>query len=358
MTIDAGFLPPSQGSLLTVEAVGDNGPCGTECQGSITVTSSNGVGTITYTWSDGSSTSQNRDHLCPGEYIVTAHDAQGTTAMDTVTIVAAGDCPSTGGKACTPGYWKNHTNVWNAQSDITVDNMPGDLTSPVTPGGTFVASTDFWAYFNIPQGSISGLPNTPLTMAEATGLGGGNCNALARHGVSALLAAGAFTTDYPFPSGATNFEELYTMIRNAFISGNCEPLHEILAGINEKYDGEFCGALKFAPQVGTSGIVSRILADDKSNNGGRKISVAAYPNPYSRDRVVNFRVAVPTSGNVTLEVYDVVGRKLATIYNGNVTGGVPVFAKYNVPSLVKGALMYRLITADGKVTHGTVLSTN
>jgi hypothetical protein len=94
------------------------------------------------------------------------------------------------------------------------------------------------------------------------------------------------------------------------------------------------------------------------NNGGHRIiTVTAYPNPYNnRNRVVNFRVAVPTTSKVTLEVYDVLGRRLAIVYNGIVTADIPVFAQYNIPSIVKGALFYRLTTADGKITHGSVMS--
>ncbi|MES2429284.1 MAG: hypothetical protein V4556_00005, partial [Bacteroidota bacterium] len=276
---------------------------------------------------------------------LTVTDGAGCTATCNVTFT----CILTG-KACTPGFWKTHSSVWDTQADFTVNNMPGTLTSPVTAGGTFVDNTSFWEYFNIPQGTC-GLPNTPLTMIQATALGGGDCIALARHAVSALLGAAAFPDEYPYPAGASNYTQLYNMIRNAFLTCDCSSLHTTLAAINE-LDGEFCGALDRLPQGRLANVytqVSPAIVEATAN----KLTLSAYPNPY-RD-VINFRILSPKSGKALLEIYDVLGRKLATVYNGNVTAAIPMDVKYNVTSLTRGTLIYKL-WVDSKIVHGSLLS--
>ncbi len=283
---------------------------------------------------------------------LTVTDAAGCTATCTVSF----GCVEVG-KACTPGFWKTHQEVWDNQSDATVNNMPGTLTSPVTAGGTFVASTSFWAYFNLAQGSISGIPNTPLTMAQAAALGGGNCNALARHGVAALLGASAFPAVYPYPAEAGNYAGLYTMIRNAFISGDCGAAHATLAAINEAFTGKHCGDLGKLTQIANTRNVSRQTTQASTTVGAsaNKLTLSAYPNPFND--VVNFQFVSPRTGQASLEMYDIVGRKLGVVYQGTATAFIPINVRYNVPAIVKGTLFYKLVV-DGNTIHGSLLSRN
>jgi hypothetical protein len=279
----------------------------------------------------------------------------GTTASTVLTVIVtdANGCQSTftvtltctGGKACTPGFWKNHTEVWDNPTDFVVSNMPGVLTNPVTPGGTFITTTSFWTYFDIPQGSCN-LPNKPLTMLEATATGGGNCIALARHAVSALLGAAAFPGEYPFPAGSNSFASLYTMIRDAFVNCSCEPLHTTLANINE-LDGPFCGALSKLPRNGSAPVTANSLkvAD---------LFVKAYPNPYGS--AINFNIVSPVSGKANLEIFDYVGRRLAIVYSGSVTAGAPMTVRFNVPSYSRVPMIYKLsvgkLSVHGKLSPG------
>jgi hypothetical protein len=275
---------------------------------------------------------------------VTITDANGCTSTCNVTLSCAGT-----GKGCTPGFWKNHVSVWDTQLDFVVNNMPNSLTDPVTPGETFVTSTNFWAYFDIPVGTcgISSDPN--LTMLGALALRGGDCIALTRHAVSALLGAAAFPTDYPFgAAGATDFASLYTLIRNAFLSCNCEALHNTLAAINE-LDGDFCGALSKLPQVIDLAFApgTRLTVTD--------VYVNAYPNPYSGQ--VNFNIISPVTGPATLEIYDMVGRKLKVLFSGKLVANMGHSIKYNVPSFQHVPLVYKLTTA-GKTVVGKLIPGN
>ena len=70
--------------------------------------------------------------------------------------------PPTGDKGCTPGYWKNHTENWNA---------------PYLPSSSF----------NVTFGIGTNWFSNSLTLLDAAGLGGGQEKALARHATAALL---------------------------------------------------------------------------------------------------------------------------------------------------------------------------
>ena len=273
---------------------------------------------------------------------VTITDAHGCKTSCTVTLTCNGGIA----QACTPGFWKNHAEVWDTPTDFVVNNMPGVLTTPVIPGGTFVTTTNFWAYFKIPVGTDNISQNANLTMIQALALGGGNCIALTRHGVSALLGASAFPTHYPFPAGTTNFGNLYTLIRNAFLSGNCSDLATTLANINQ-LDGDFCGALSKLPQClqAPSSTSAKMLTVTD-------LYVKAYPNPYASE--VNFNFISPVSGKVNLEIYDITGRRLAIVYSGWMDANVARIAKYHVPATQKSPLVYKL-TTGGKTVVGKLL---
>ena len=99
-----------------------------------------------------------------------------------------------GDNACTPGFWRNHTELWP---------------SPANPGD------DFGAEFGVslPFGNV----NSTKTLDEAVHLGGGNCKKLLRHGTAAYLNAlfGGFSLDVG---------EVTQKIQDAFAgSGNCQP---------------------------------------------------------------------------------------------------------------------------------------
>jgi len=76
-----------------------------------------------------------------------------------------------GNEGCTPGFWKNHLELWVATGYSTSDNFD-------TVFGT--------NYFN-----------PDITLLQAINLGGGGLNKLARHGTAALLSAAHPGVDYP-----------------------------------------------------------------------------------------------------------------------------------------------------------------
>ena len=81
-------------------------------------------------------------------------------------------------------------------------------------------------------------------------------------------------------------------------------------------------------------------------------SISAYPNPYNDE--VRFQFVSPKSGKAVLEVYDIMGRKLAVVYQGSISAGIPLKAKYFVPSLSRTTLFYKL-SVDNKTVRGSLL---
>ena len=68
-----------------------------------------------------------------------------------------------------------------------------------------------------------------------------------------------------------------------------------------------------------------------------------YPNPFNPSTTINF--AIPTTGLVTLKIYDVVGKEVATLVN-EVRNAGNHSIKYNASGLSSGVYFYRLQTGD------------
>ena len=71
-----------------------------------------------------------------------------------------------------------------------------------------------------------------------------------------------------------------------------------------------------------------------------------YPNPFSEQTTI--RYSLPAQKHVQLEVYDILGRKVATLVDDVPPKGVYP-EKFNAEGLASGIYIYR-ITIDGEVT--------
>ena len=123
-----------------------------------------------------------------------------------------------GGEGCTPGFWKNHTELWDEPSD------------PIAAAAGFTTGTSFNEFFGLTPAE-SGFADT-LTMLGAVNLGGGGAFKLARHGIPGLLniAAGL---DWDFPPGITDAAGLAQAIHDAYVTDIFEPLASQIAAGNE-----------------------------------------------------------------------------------------------------------------------------
>ena len=286
------------------------------------ITSATNIPTITYTaGSSGSS----------GTFNLTVTDAYGCSSTCTVTF----ECFA--GQGCSPGFWKNHPELWNQFTDPVVVNMPAGL--------KFITTTNFFTYFAMGNNSCLEMPGN-LTMLGALNLNGGGCRAFARHAVSALLTS-ASGLNMPYPAGTTDFTSLYNAIRTAFINCNCSGtlFHEL--EYISSLDGPWCSALQNLLLPSNNLIVrgSEANAVTTTRNG---VSVTAYPNPF--DDNIRFSIQSDISGAAILEVYNILGVKIQTIYKGFVFAGKGQTIEYQVPNIYRTNLIYKLRVGDKTVT--------
>ena len=67
------------------------------------------------------------------------------------------------------------------------------------------------------------------------------------------------------------------------------------------------------------------------------VTVSAYPNPFSDN--INFEVETKQSGQGTLEVYNMTGQKIKTVFSGYLNAGRQQFSM-NIPVGQSSALFY------------------
>ncbi|MCH8566960.1 MAG: T9SS type A sorting domain-containing protein [Balneolales bacterium] len=73
-----------------------------------------------------------------------------------------------------------------------------------------------------------------------------------------------------------------------------------------------------------------------------------YPNPFNPSTMIRFDL--PASGEVTLDVFDVNGRRVATVLNQHMSAGTHSI-QFDASSLASGTYMYRLQSAGEVVTR-------
>lgn len=91
-----------------------------------------------------------------------------------------------------------------------------------------------------------------------------------------------------------------------------------------------------------------------SNKISSQTTVRAYPNPFNND--VKFVVNAAHAGNGTLEIFNVLGQKIKTVYHGYVPAGVNNF-DLNLPGQKNANLIYRFIL-DNKLVTGKLIQLN
>ena len=111
------------------------------------------------------------------------------------------------------------------------------------------------------------------------------------------------------------------------------------------YDAPLCPVLLTNRSVGETEVTSAVS----------ELKVAAYPNPYNHS--VNFNFTAPLSGKALLEVYDVAGRRLAVVFQGQVDAGIQKSVLYKVPSSSRVPMIYKLTIGD-KTSYGKLLPGN
>ncbi len=77
-----------------------------------------------------------------------------------------------------------------------------------------------------------------------------------------------------------------------------------------------------------------------------------YPNPFNPATKISY--ALPKTGNVTLKVYDILGREVATLVNEVKQAGIYT-VDFNASNLASGVYFYRILSGDFTAVKKMVL---
>jgi hypothetical protein len=126
-------------------------------------------------------------------------------------------------------------------------------------------------------------------------------------------------------------------------------INKAVTAINEAFDQcrYLIGIYEEKPVCGES-----IGGGPAIPGGDLASSLKVYPNP-TTDKV-NFEFTTATKGHVILEVYNIIGEKLATLVDKTLDKGVLMKVEYEPRNLSAGFIYYRLYL-DGDVKTGKVV---
>ena len=147
---------PTEPPVLTAAIAGTDASCNGVCDGAADLTAGGGTAPYSYAW-DNAAVSEDLTNLCAGTYNVTVTDANGCTAVASVTIneptpialtpsSTNSNCGASDGQACiapaggTPGY----TYLWNDISASTTpcaDNVPAGSYQVIVNDANLCADT-------------------------------------------------------------------------------------------------------------------------------------------------------------------------------------------------------------------------
>ena len=80
--------------------------------------------------------------------------------------------------------------------------------------------------------------------------------------------------------------------------------------------------------------------------------LANYPNPFNSSTTI--RYTMPTAGLVTLDIYDILGRKVQTLLDNNQQAG-EYRVIWNADGVGSGVYFYRLTTGSNSISRPMIL---
>ncbi|NQT23830.1 T9SS type A sorting domain-containing protein [candidate division KSB1 bacterium] len=105
-----------------------------------------------------------------------------------------------------------------------------------------------------------------------------------------------------------------------YLGSSAEPVANALVTLTDQADAQriFTGYTndqgEYSIQISSTGV-----DDDDSNNPGRFNLLQNYPNPFNPSTVIGYVLNKPS--NITIEIYNVLGQKIRTLFDGYQTAG-------------------------------------
>jgi hypothetical protein len=283
----------------------------------------------------------------------TASAGNPQTICTTATAALAANNPAVG-----TGAWS----VFSGPSTLATQfSSTASNTATFTPAGGAGSYVLRWTVSNSPCTAstsdvtitVNEIPDPPTFCVVQPSLCGPTTGS-----VTILTPAPAANIEYSIDNGST---WRLSTITNGTIFSNLAP--GSVTGIKVKIAGcistaASCDASQCTNQSITQSSSARMRTDSYSMEQQiiveEPTKVTAYPNPFSNK--VKFVVTSAIVGKGSLEVYNMLGQKIKSVYQGNIIAGNQIF-ELSLPSAQRSNLIYVLRVGDKRVT-GKLLHLN
>ena len=241
---------------------------------------------------------------------------------------------------------------WQKSTDNFVSNITdiANTTTTLSPG---TLTQDTWFRAVVKNGTCPEASTSPVKITV------GSIPALPAFTITEPSLCGTGTGSINFCTTQTGFT--YTVGNKSPISGNgnAQSVTGLAAGSNPSIvvtntTGNCQNTFSCSQSISScpAGPVARVALNTTELN--QQPTVKAYPNPFS-DKI-NFVVTTPISGKGRLEVYNMMGQKVRTVYQGFISAGTQTFQMSSERHQVAN-LIYVLRIDDKKIS-GRILQIN
>jgi hypothetical protein len=173
--------------------------------------------------------------------------------------------------------------------------------------------------------------NSALQMRIAILSSSGSCSSI--NPVSVPIGSGWIAVNFPISASALTGGTVNTILTNVT---QIKLLHESAPGIT----GDFIAA-----QLGIDNITATATptnVDDTPSETPRTFNLSQnYPNPFNPTTFINYEL--PVNSFVTLKVYDVLGKEVATLVNAEMKTEGTHSVQFNASGISSGIYFYRLV---------------
>ena len=340
-------------------------PTCTVATGTITITAPTGTG---YTYSTNGSTYTNTtgifSGIAAGTYSVTAKNAAGCISNATSAVLtAATNCATVAsGIYHTTVGCSNFKTSPSASliSTLCYASSCKKITN-VTPGQFFYYSTikapsaSFCIYINQTRTYI-GFGLFEINQANQVTLWDPNCTKVAS-GAQVTVGVGRVCITNAVVGANYVLSVKYdskTIIGGVYTSGTAPTsVYRFESSIN----GVAVAGSKASVNLAPGCVVTLPVARTSTISSGEisnETVIKTYPNPFM-DKV-NFEINPAISGNAVIELFDIMGRKIATVYDGKLEKGIAKLLSVNMNKIKQQVVIYKATignqTFSGKLLQG------
>ncbi len=324
-----------------------SGNCGNGCNGTASVTASNGTSPYKYKWSNGKTT-QSISGLCGGQYCVTVTDNKGcvktgcvyVTCHPIVCYLKVSACVKSvscygakNGEVTLTVRYGTSPYQYKWSNGATTKNLIG------VSGGTYKVTVTDKVGCSATATAVVKEPTEIVVNATVA-----NCsknrtcyNSYGCNGKITIISVTGGSGGYQYK----------------WSNGKCTKNLTDLCG------GQYCVTITdckgcytvkcFTVVCNASRLEDETITDINITDG---FNLNAYPNPFNTQVNIEFISSVDTQG--TLEVYNVIGVKVAEIYRGEIVSDQQYNFQFQTANLPSGMYTVRLVTEQGVYTKNIV----